>query len=51
VKGGGLTVAVFGLGATYTGVTGGKSYTPNPSIIGIGVLIGLIGLVSHVVRM
>jgi len=46
----GLTVAIFGLGATYTGGTGAQFFTPNPPIMGVGVLIGLIGLILHVVR-
>jgi hypothetical protein len=46
----GLTVAILGLGATYTGGTGAQFFTPDPRILVVGVLIGLIGLILHIVR-
>ncbi len=46
----GIVVAIFGTGATYTGVAGGQFFTPNPIITGIGVVIVLIGLVMHIAR-
>lgn len=46
----GLGVAMFGLASSYTGVAGGNFWSPNPNIVGLGVLISLVGLVLHIVR-
>ncbi len=46
----GITVTVFGVGASYTSVAGGNFFSPDPPIMALGVLIVLIGLILHIAR-